>query len=373
MQFFMYRLLPLILNMSLTASVVILAVLLARLILKRAPRRYSYALWAVVLFRLLCPASFSSALSLLSLASAPAGAAAGEVSMVDYIPMDVVHNAASAVELPFGVFNDAVNSALPQGAEQTGADPLEAPVCFLTILWCLVAAGMLFAGLVKYIDLRLRLWDSQKLEGRVRSSKYISTAFAAGIFRPRIYLPERLTERERDCVLAHERSHIRRGDHIIKPLAYLALCVHWFNPLVWLASSAAAPAGTVQGSPAPTEAALLPETGGAEGACVGAGVGVGVGTGVGVGSAVGDGSAEGCVTEGVGMGVSACGRPQAEREAVSAAARRSGAMFRISFFKVYSSGVSFLSPEATRKGLSPRASSASAASPAEAYSPMATM
>ena len=235
MQFFMYRLLPLILNMSLTASVVILAVLLARLILKRAPRRYSYALWAVVLFRLLCPASFSSALSLLSLASAPAGAAAGEVSMVDYIPMDVVHNAASAVELPFGVFNDAVNSALPQGAEQTGAEPLEAPVCFLTILWCLVAAGMIFAGLVKYFDLRLRLWDSQKLEGRVRSSKYISTAFAAGIFRPRIYLPERLTERERDCVLAHERSHIRRGDHIIKPLAYLALCVHWFNPLVWLA------------------------------------------------------------------------------------------------------------------------------------------
>ena len=136
-------------------------------------------------------------------------------------------------------------------------------------------------------------------------------------------------------------------------------------------SSAAAPAGTVQGSPAPTEAALLPETGGAEGAGVGVGDGAGVGALVGAG--VGDGSAEGCVTEGVGRGVSACGLPQAGREAVSAAARRSGAMFRISLFKVYSSGTSFLSPEATRKGLSPRASSAAAASPAEAYSPMATM
>ena len=236
MDFFMYELLPALLNMSLTASVIILVVLAARLLLKRAPRAFSYALWAVVLFRLLCPVSFASDVSFLDAVDAPAEfAPSGQISVISYVPTDIVHNPKPSVQLPVPALNEAINPNLPQGAEQTVADPLEAPVSMLTFLWTLVAAFLLLRGLVLYLDLRMRLWRSPKLSGRVYAAKGIGTAFVAGILRPKIYLPEGLGERESECVLAHERSHIRRGDHIIKPLAYMALCLHWFNPLVWLA------------------------------------------------------------------------------------------------------------------------------------------
>ena len=105
----------------------------------------------------------------------------------------------------------------------------------LAWVWVCAAAAMLLWALVSYLSLRVRLWDSQRFEGRVYVSKRIGTAFVSGLIRPKIYLPENLSGCERECVLAHERCHIRRGDHLIKPLAYIALCLHWFNPLVWLA------------------------------------------------------------------------------------------------------------------------------------------
>ena len=232
----MYELLPWLLNMSITAGLMILVVLAARLLLRRAPRAWSYALWAVVLFRLLCPVSFTSEVSLLGAVDAPAQfEPSGQISIISYVPENIVHDPEPSVQLPIPALNEAINPTLPQGAEQTVADPLEAPVSLLTILWALVAAGMLLRGLVLYLDLKMRLWRSPKLERGVCVSDRIKTAFVAGIILPRIYLPEGLTERERECVLAHERCHIRRGDFLIKPLAYIALCLHWFNPLVWLA------------------------------------------------------------------------------------------------------------------------------------------
>lgn len=236
MDFFMYELLPVLLNMSITAGLMILVVLLARLLLRRAPRAWSYALWAVVLFRLLCPVSFTSELSLLGAVDAPAQfEPSGQISIVNYVPENIVHDPEPSVQLPIPALNEAINPSLPQGEEQTVADPLEAPVSLLTILWAMVAAGMLLRGLVLYLDLKMRLWRSPKLERGVYVSKRIKTAFVAGIILPRVYLPDGLTESERECVLAHERCHIRRGDFLIKPLAYIALCLHWFNPLVWLA------------------------------------------------------------------------------------------------------------------------------------------
>lgn len=232
----MYELLPWLLNMSITAGLMILVVLAARLLLRRAPRAWSYALWAVVLFRLLCPVSFTSEMSLLGAVDAPAQfEPSGQISIISYVPENIVHDPEPSVQLPIPALNEAINPTLPQGEEQTVADPLEAPVSLLTILWALVAAGMLLRGLVLYLDLKMRLWRSPKLERGVYVSKRIKTAFVAGIILPRIYLPEGLTERECECILAHERCHIRRGDFLIKLLAYIALCLHWFNPLVWLA------------------------------------------------------------------------------------------------------------------------------------------
>ena len=131
--FISYELLPIVFNMSVTASAVIVFVLLARLLLRKAPKIFSYALWAVVLFRLLCPVSVTAGFSLLGLLDTPVTATTPHTSAASYIPRDVVH--APEVELPLPGVTPAVSEALPQGEAQTAADPLEAPVALASLLW----------------------------------------------------------------------------------------------------------------------------------------------------------------------------------------------------------------------------------------------
>ena len=236
MSFLADRLLPSVVNMSLTAGVIILIVLAARLLLKRAPRAFSYALWAVVLFRLLCPVSFSSGLSFLGAVDAPAEfALSGQISAISYVGADfrlASPASAAAVDSEAAPEPDTGAPGMPVSApEREPAADVNVPA----LLWAGAASAMLLRGAVLYLDLKMRLWRAPKLSGNVYGAKGVDTAFVAGALRPKIYLPEGLDERERECVLAHELCHIRRGDHIIKPLAYIALCLHWFNPLVWLA------------------------------------------------------------------------------------------------------------------------------------------
>lgn len=221
-----------VLNMSLTAGVMILVVVLARLALRRAPRRCSYVLWSVVLFRLLCPWSLSSAVSILNVVREPVSIGTGRVTMVDYGLVDI---------MPQNVPGGTVTAPL-----EPAEGPLTGPVAqdvspsvdwseVMVYVWLGVAAVLIIWALVSYLTLRVRLWDSKRIGKRVYVARHIDTAFVMGIVFPRIYIPDGLTERESECVLAHERRHIRRGDHVIKLLAYAALCLHWFNPLVWLA------------------------------------------------------------------------------------------------------------------------------------------
>lgn len=233
--FISYELLPIVFNMSVTASVAILFVLLARLLLKKAPKIFSYALWAVVLFRLLCPVSITTNLSLLGLLDAPVVEATTHTTAVEYIPQDVVHTPAPEVKLPVPGVNQSVNEALPQGDEQTAADPLKAPVALATLVW-LAGIGVLAAySVVSLLRLRRRLIGAVPLRDNIYLADYIDSPFVMSIFRPKIYLPSSLSEQEQGYIILHEQHHIRRGDHIIKALAFLALCVHWFNPLVWVA------------------------------------------------------------------------------------------------------------------------------------------
>ena len=233
--FISYELLPIVFNMSVTASVAILFVLLARLLLKRAPKIFSYALWAVVLFRLLCPVSITTGFSLLGLFDAPVTETTTHTTAVEYIPQDIVHTPAPEVKLPVPDVNQSVNEALPQGDEQTAADPLKVPVALATLVW-LAGIGVLAAySVVSLLRLRRRLVGAVPLRDNVYLADYIDSPFVLGLFRPKIYLPSSLSEQERGYIILHERHHIRRGDHIMKALAFLALCVHWFNPLVWVA------------------------------------------------------------------------------------------------------------------------------------------
>lgn len=233
--FISYQLLPVILNMTLTGSVVIALVLLFRLALRRAPKVFSYALWLTVLFRLLCPVSLSAGVSLLGLLDAPVTEVAPFATAVDYIPPDVVHAPEPAVTLPLPGLGEAITEQLPQGAEQTVADPLEAPVAIATQIWLTGMCGLAGYGAVSLLRLRRRLAGAVPMERGVYLADHISTPFVIGLFRPRIYLPSALPERERAYILLHERHHIRRLDHVVKLIAFGALCVHWFNPFVWLA------------------------------------------------------------------------------------------------------------------------------------------
>lgn len=233
--FISYELLPIVFNMSVTASVAILFVLLARLLLKRAPKIFSYALWAVVLFRLLCPVSITTGFSLLGLFDAPVTETTTHTTAVEYIPQDVVHTPAPEVKLPVPGVNQSVNEALPLGDEQTAADPLEAPVALATLVW-LAGIGVLAAySVVSLLRLRRKLIGALPLRDNIYLADYIDSPFVMGIFRPKIYLPSSLTEQEQGYIILHEQHHIRRGDHIIKALAFFALCIHWFNPMVWVA------------------------------------------------------------------------------------------------------------------------------------------
>lgn len=223
-----YEVMPRLLNMSLTAGIVILFVLAARLLLRSAPRRYLCALWLAPLFRLLCPVSFSAPFSLLSMLSTPV-----VDNRLAYIPPTIVHDAVPRVNLPVQAVNDAVNAALPQGREQLAADPLEIFASLGAVLWLVGACAMFFWGFASLYRIWVSLRSAIKGEDNIWHAD-VSTAFVWGVLRPRIYLPFGLSEGEEALVLQHERAHIRRGDHILRVLMYLALCLHWFNPLVWV-------------------------------------------------------------------------------------------------------------------------------------------
>lgn len=225
-----------VLNMSLTASIMILFVMLGRLLLKKAPKIYSYALWAVVLFRLLCPLSISAPFSMLALFPASAVDSTGIMSEVEYVPTDYVDTeyqeaAFSAKNIP-----NAGNEILHQEKERLTVDlqkPSGSFFSFAAFVWVFGITVILSCSAVSYGRLQRRLVGALHLHDNIYMADDISSPFVMGLFFPKIYLPSFMEEQE--YIILHEKYHIRRLDHIFKVLAFIALCVHWFNPFVWAA------------------------------------------------------------------------------------------------------------------------------------------
>lgn len=212
-----------VLNMSLTGSIVIAVVLLARLLLRRAPKIYSYMLWAVVLFRLLCPISLSAGLSVLK--PLPVTTTQG-LSTVTYRPVEPVTPASREL---------GQENARQEPAETAKAETGDQAMTLAAAVWLTVGGALAGCSLVQYTVLRRKLREAVPYRGEILLSDKIRTPFVMGVLSPKIYLPWDTPQEERRFIIAHERQHIHRGDPLWKLLGYLALCVHWFNPLVWLA------------------------------------------------------------------------------------------------------------------------------------------
>lgn len=211
------------LNMSIAAGWLILAVIALRLLLRRAPKRFRLLLWAVVGLRLALPWSIESALSLIPSAQT--------------LPEGIMLERAPVLDTGISSLNGAINPGFTAAFTPelgASANPLQVLLPIAAALWMLGAAAMLLWALVSWLSLRKRVREAVRLEENVYECE-IASPFVLGLFRPRIYLPFSLENGERELVLAHERAHITAGDHIIKPLGWLLLAAHWYNPLVWLA------------------------------------------------------------------------------------------------------------------------------------------
>lgn len=226
-----------VLNMSVTAGYVILAVLVLRLLLGKAPKKYSYLLWSVVGFRLCCPVSFRSVFSLFNLKPFDMTAAQSGGGGLTYVPENIGLMAQPRVTTGIPAINMAIESTLPAATPTASVNPMQVAVFIASLVWCLGMVALLFYALVSYLRLKGQMDTAVRLEGNVWQSERVRSPFILGFVKPKIYIPYGLDEATQRYVLTHERCHLKRLDHIVKPAAFLLLVLHWFNPLCWLAFS----------------------------------------------------------------------------------------------------------------------------------------
>jgi beta-lactamase regulating signal transducer with metallopeptidase domain len=206
-----------VLNMSLTASYVILFIILVRLPLKKTPKVISYALWSAAAFRLLCPVSFESVLSLVPRAVSP-----------------VSQNIAGQQTTRIGGGISAAHS-LQATTAAASVNPSQVCAQIGSYIWLAGIAAMLIYSVVSTLILKKNLKNARCIESNLYEANNLKTPFVLGLFRPKIMIPSGLSTEEKSYIIRHEQTHIRRFDHVVKLLAYLILSIHWFNPLVWIA------------------------------------------------------------------------------------------------------------------------------------------
>ena len=213
-----------VLNMSLTGAFVVAVICLARLPLKKAPKIISYCLWAVAGFRLLFPFSVESVFSLMPIKPQP-------------IPPDIAMQAIPRIDSGIPYVNNAVSSILPAPGDfsTVSVNPLQVWTAIGASVWVLGIAAMLLYSVVSIILLKRGLRSAVHLRENICESADLKTPLVIGLFRPKIYIPTGLSDSELRYILLHEQTHIRRRDHIVKMFAYFVLCLHWFNPLTWVA------------------------------------------------------------------------------------------------------------------------------------------
>ncbi len=213
-----------LLNMGIAAGWVILGILLLRLLLKRAPKAFRCALWGLVAVRLVCPFSLESVVSL--------------IPSAETVPREILMDREPAIESGITAVDSAVNPIIANSLGPNIGDsvnPMQVVVFLASCLWVIGAAGMALYALISCVRLRRQVAVSLRLEGNVWVSDAVNSPFIFGLFSPRIYLPSDLEGQKLACVIAHEKAHLERRDHLWKPFGFLLLSVYWFQPLCWIA------------------------------------------------------------------------------------------------------------------------------------------
>lgn len=214
-----------LLNLSISASWLVLAVLVLRLVSKRSPKWINVLLWGIVALRLVLPFSIESALSLIPSAETVSPA------VVQFAPAPTITSGVSVID-------NAVNPSLSEhfsAVPTASVNPLYVWTEIAGWVWLIGLGAMLLYALVSYLRLRRRVSVSLPVQDHIYLCDAISSPFILGVVKPHIYLPSDLDEVQRQNVLAHEQAHLARRDHWWKPLGFALLAVYWFNPVLWLA------------------------------------------------------------------------------------------------------------------------------------------
>lgn len=210
-----------IVNMSITSSYVILFVMIIRLFLKKFPKIFSYALWFAVLFRLISPFSFEGIISLI-----PSNTVVPQ--NIAYMPKPEINSGIAAID-------NSVNNILPAATPAASANPMQIWLAIGEAVWLLGIFLLIVYSVFTIVRFYIRLRSAVLITDNIYETDKFKTPFVFGIIRPKIYLPVNLSETERTYITLHEQTHIRRFDHVIKLISFLITCIHWFNPLAWIA------------------------------------------------------------------------------------------------------------------------------------------
>lgn len=213
-----------VVNMSISATWMVFFVLIARVLLKQAPKWISILLWALVGLRLICPFSFESIFSL--------------IPSSETVRPEIMLAPAPSIQTGVPILDDAVNPIISQtfATDPTAsANPLQIVIPVAANLWLFGIVALVLYTAVSYFRLKLRLREATLYTENIYLSENIPAPFVLGFTKPVIYLPYNMTVSDMQHVIAHERSHIQRKDHWWKPLGFLVLSIHWFNPIMWLA------------------------------------------------------------------------------------------------------------------------------------------
>ena len=213
-----------ILNMSLSASWLILAVMVLRLLLKKAPRQSMCLLWGLVALKLIIPFSPESVLSL--------------IPSNEVIPDNITMESHPHINSGIVYIDTAVNPVMESNlSPQIGdsVNPMQVVAHIAGIIWCIGVICCLAYALISFIRLKMKVRASKKIGRNIYACDEVVSPFILGIFRPVIYIPSGMGRETTDYVIAHENAHLKRGDHFWKPLGFIILSVYWFNPLCWVA------------------------------------------------------------------------------------------------------------------------------------------